>query len=139
MVCFGGGLRWGEATALYRADLDERRQRVHVQRTWSEDGGRMEACKDGEDRWVKLPPATMAALSAHMEAMDIEAGVKDWSSEQRQLVFPNSVGRITRYGYFLEGVWKPLLVTAKLPYRSRTPCGTPTRRGCWRRGRISGT
>src|SRR5438445_344654 len=40
-LCFGGGLRWGEATALERSDLDWTRGRVHVQRTWSEDGGRV--------------------------------------------------------------------------------------------------
>jgi integrase len=51
LVCFGGGLHWGEVTALYRTDFDWRRERVHVQRTWwSEDGGRIEDCKDGEDR-----------------------------------------------------------------------------------------
>jgi integrase len=116
-VCFGGGLRWGEATALYRNDLDVRRERVHIQRTWSEDGGRIEACKDGEDRWVKLPPSTIAALRAHLEAMALEASVKDWSAEQRQLVFPNTVGRVTRYGYFLEGMWQPLLKATRLPYR----------------------
>ena len=50
MVCFGGGLRWGETTALARQDIDCGRERVHVARTWSEGGGRIEACKDGEDR-----------------------------------------------------------------------------------------
>ena len=90
---------------------------MHIGRTWSEDGGRIEACKDGEDRWVKLPAATMAALRAHLEAMALEANVKDWPPAARQLVFPNTVGRITRYGAFLEHVWQPLLAAAKLPYR----------------------
>jgi integrase len=90
---------------------------VHVARTWSEGGGRIEGCKDGEDRWVKLPPATMAALRAHRETMDLEGSVKEWAPAARQLVFPNSVGRITRYGTFLELVWQPLLAAAKLPYR----------------------
>ena len=53
LVCFGGGLRWGEVTALYSTDIDWKRGRLHVQRTWSEDGGRIEDCKDGEDRWVR--------------------------------------------------------------------------------------
>ena len=117
MVCFGGGLRWGEATALRRADLDWTRERVHVARTWSEDGGRIEPCKDGEDRWVKLPAATLAALRAHLEAMDLEGSVDRWTPEQRALAFPNTVGRLTRYGAFFELVWKPLLTAAKLPYR----------------------
>jgi len=77
----------------------------------------MEPCKDGEDRWVKLPPATMAALRAHLEAMDLEGSVKGWTPAARQLVFPNRVGRITRYGAFLELVWQSLLAAATLPYR----------------------
>ena len=36
---------------------------------------------------------------------------------QRQIVFPNTVGRITRYGQFLENVCQPLLSKAGLPYR----------------------
>jgi len=117
LVCFGGGLRWGEATALSQADIDWGRERLHVARTWSEDGGRIEACKDGEDRWVKLPPAAVAALRSHCEAMGLEAALKGWTADQRQLVFPNSVGRITRYGAFAELVWRPLLLAANLPYR----------------------
>jgi integrase len=117
MVSFGGGLRWGETTALSRQDIDWGRERVHVARTWSEGGGRIEPCKDGEDRWVKLPPATMATLHAHLEAMDLEGSVKEWPPAARQLVFPNTVGRITRYGAFLELVWQPLLAATKLPYR----------------------
>ncbi len=117
MVCFGGGLRWGEATALSSRDIDWARERVHVARTWSEKGGRIEPCKDGEDRWVKLPSATMAALRGHLEAMDLEGSVKDWPPPARQLVFPNTVGRITRYGAFLGLVWQPLLGASKLPYR----------------------
>ena len=117
MVCFGGGLRWGEATALSSRDIDWARERVHVACTWSEKGGRIEPCKDGEDRWVKLPSATMAALRGHLEAMDLEGSVKDWRPPARELVFPNTVGRITRYGAFLELVWQPLLGASKLPYR----------------------
>ena len=117
LVSFGGGLRWGEATALTRADIDWRRGRIHVQRTWSESGGRLERCKDGEDRWVTVPVSTLAALQAHCEAMDLEATLNDWTPDQRQLVFPNSVGGITRYGAFLGLVWQSLLRKAGLPYR----------------------
>ena len=85
--------------------------------TWSEGGGRIEPCKDGEERWVKLPPATMATLRAHLEAMDLEGSVKEWPPAARQLVFPYTVGRITRCGAFLELVWQPLLTAEKLPYR----------------------
>jgi len=49
--------------------------------------------------------------------MDLEASVNRWTPEQRELVFPNTAGRLTRYGAFFELVWKPLLTAAKLPYR----------------------
>jgi len=82
------GLRWGESAALYTTDIDWARGRLHIQRTWSEKGGRIERCKDGEDRWVKASPALLAALRRHVSAMQLEGQVKDWSPEQRQLVFP---------------------------------------------------
>ena len=109
LVSFGGGLRWGETASLTRSDIDWRRGRVHVQRTWSESGGRVERCKDGEDRRVTLPASALAALRAHCEAMELEASLKEWTPEQRQLVFPNTVGGVTRYGAFHELVWRPLL------------------------------
>jgi integrase len=40
------GLRWGETAALYRGDIDWKRSRIHVQRTWSDKAGRIEAPKD---------------------------------------------------------------------------------------------
>ncbi len=42
---------------------------------------------------------------------------QDAKDLSRQLVFPNTQGHITRYGWFLEGVWQPLLRKAGLPYR----------------------
>jgi integrase len=117
LVGFTGGLRWGEISALERPDVDVARMRIHVQRTWSEDGGQIERTKDNEDRWVKVPAATIAALQAQLETVKLEAQLHKWSEEQRKLVFPNHRGKITRYGQFLELVWKDLLTKAKLPYR----------------------
>jgi len=111
------GLRWGESAALYRTDIDWTRGRIHVQRTWSEKGGRIEACKDGEARWVKATPELLVALREHLAAMELEGQVKNWSPEQRQLVFPSTAGRIVRYTHFLESVWQPVLAKAGLPYR----------------------
>lgn len=91
------GLRWGESAALYRSDIDWKRGRLHVQRTYSEKGCRIELCKDGEDRWVKASPALLAALRHHVAAMELEGQVKSWSPEQRLLVFPTHAGRIVRY------------------------------------------
>lgn len=112
------GLRWGESAALCKTDIDWRRGRIHVQRTFSEKSNKVEPlCKDGDDRWVKASPALLAALREHIDAVDLEGQVKGWTPEQRQLVFPNKAGRITRYGHFLESVWQPLLAKAGLPYR----------------------
>jgi len=111
------GLRWGESAALYKTDIDWRRGRIHVQRTFSEKANRIEPPKDSDDRWVTASPALLAALKAHIGAMDLEGQVKAWTPEQRQLMFPNTLGRITHYGQFLENVWQPLLAKAGLPYR----------------------
>jgi integrase len=111
------GLRWGEAAALTKTDIDWQRGRIHVQRTFSEKGGSIQPCKDGEDRWVWASPALLEALRAHLEALELEGQVREWSSEQRQLVFPTLTGRIIRHGHFLETVWQPLLAKAGLPYR----------------------
>jgi integrase len=111
------GLRWGESAALYTTDIEWRRGRIHVQRTWSTKAGRIEVPKDSEGRHVMASPALLAALHAHVEAMKLEGEVKGWSPEQRQLVFPNNAGRVMQYSTFIEDVWQPLLAKAGLPYR----------------------
>jgi len=73
--------------------------------------------KNGKDRWVKASPALLKALRGHLEAIDLDGSLEDWSPEQRQMVFPTSSGNLVRYLFFLEKVWKPLLNQAKLPYR----------------------
>jgi integrase len=98
-------------------DIDWRRGRIHVQRTWSTKAGRIEAPKDSDGRYVKASPALLAALRTHVEAMKLEGAVKGWSPEQRQLVFPNNAGRVMQYSTFIEDVWQPLLAKAGLPYR----------------------
>jgi integrase len=112
-----GGLRWGEAAALYKSDIDWQRGRLHVQRTFSEKGGSIEPCKDGEDRRVWASPALLEVLRAHVDAIELEGQVQAWTPDQRRLVFPTVTGRIIRHGHFLETVWQPLLAKAGLPYR----------------------
>jgi integrase len=112
-----GGLRWGESAALRVTDIDVKRGRIHVERTWSDKAGRIEAPKDHEGRFVKASPALLAALRAHLEAVALEGQVQDWNAEQRALVFPNKAGRIMQYSSFIEDVWQPLLAKAGLPYR----------------------
>jgi integrase len=111
------GLRWGESAALYKTDIDWKRGRIHVQRTWSDKAGRIEAPKDSEGRYVKASPALLDTLRAHLEAMALEGQVNRWTPEQRQLVFPNKAGRVMQYSTFIEDVWQPLIAKAGLPYR----------------------
>jgi integrase len=111
------GLRWGESAALYKTDIDWKRGRIHVQRTWSEQASTVLPVKDNESRYVKASPALLAALKAHVEAVELEGQVKQWDEEARRLVFPTSGGHIVRHGHFLESVWQPLLRKAGLPYR----------------------
>lgn len=111
------GLRWGESAALCKTDIEWRRGRIHVQRSFSEKASAILPCKDSEDRWVKASPVLLAALRAQVDAMDLEGQVKEWDTEQRQLVFPTPNGRIIRHGHFIESVWQPVLSKAGLPYR----------------------
>jgi integrase len=111
------GLRWGESAALRRSDIDWRRGYLTIERTVSDKGHRIEPVKDGDPRRVKMSPALQATLHDHVEAMKLEASVRDWSPEQRALVFPTTYGQVLRYPYFLQHIWQPLLSKAGLPYR----------------------
>jgi len=65
-----------------------------------------------------MSPALAKALRAQIESMSLEASVKNWTTEQRQLVFPTAVaGGPLKYTYFVAKVWKPTLSKARLPYR----------------------
>ncbi len=112
-----GGLRWGESAALRRADIDWRRGAITVERTVSDKGHRIERCKDEDVRSVKTSPVLLAALRAHLEAMELEGQLQDWPPDARALVFPTAYGNVVRYPYFLTRVWRPLVAKAGLPYR----------------------
>jgi integrase len=112
-----GGLRWGESTALQLGDIDWKRGRLHVQRSFSDKTNCIEAPKSGKARWVQASPELLAALRSHIEAMTLEGQVKRWTPEQRQLVFPNTQGRVTHHGLFAGCVWRPLLTKAGLIHR----------------------
>lgn len=112
------GLRWGESAALRKTDIDWQRSRIHVERTVSNKGVSIEPCKDGDDRWVKASPALLAALRSQVEAVNLDGQVNEWTPEQREWVFPNTLGGIRSYTHFLEHVWQPLIAKAGLPYRT---------------------
>jgi len=99
-----------------RSDIDFKRGRLHVQRTISGRGA-VAPPKNGKDRWVEASPALLKALRSHLETIDLDGSVAEWSPEQRQMVFPTTSGNLVRYPFFLEKVWKPLLKRAKLSYR----------------------
>ena len=115
------GLRYGEAAAFERGDVDRRRRILHVRRSWSDRIGRVKDVKDHEARIVPVDAVggerLAEWLSDHLEAMKLEGEVAQWSVAQRQLVFPNTVGNYQRHATFLEHVWQPLLAQARLPYR----------------------
>jgi hypothetical protein len=55
------GLRWGESAALYQTDIDWRRSRIHVERTFSEKATPTATCSPTA---TKLPrPASSGYLS----------------------------------------------------------------------------
>ena len=118
MVSFGAGTRWGEAAALERNDIDWRHGRLHIRRTWSDPAKKIEPCKDGESRWVKVSASVRDALGEHLEKMKLEASVRQWSAVPRELVFPTKAGRIVRYQTFHERVWQPLMRATELRYRT---------------------
>lgn len=68
MVLVGGlsGLRWGEVTALQWGDIDLQKGLIHVQRAYSDVGGKLVlgTTKGGSDRFVPLHSRTAEALLA---------------------------------------------------------------------------
>ena len=78
--------------ALRKTDIDWARGRIHVQRTYSEKGGRIEPCKGGEDRWVKASPALLAALRDHLAAMELEGQVKGLDPRAAGPCIPHASG-----------------------------------------------
>jgi len=52
--CTLGGLRWGEAAALEREDVDWKAGVIHVRRSVCDKTAEVKACKDGEDRFVPM-------------------------------------------------------------------------------------
>jgi len=115
--CTLAGLRWGEAASLEGEDIDWKANVIHVRRTVCDKTGKVKATKDGEDRYVPLSRQLAGWLREHLQAVALEGQVKQWSPDQRALVFPNTRGRIGRYSTFMEHCWQPLLLKAGLRYR----------------------
>jgi hypothetical protein len=58
-----------------------------VQRSFSDKTSRTEAPKSGKDRYVQASPELLAVLREQLAAIALEGQVRDWTPEQRQLVF----------------------------------------------------
>jgi integrase len=120
MTGFFAGLRDGEGMALWRADVDTKRERLHIQRTWSKPG-RIEPTKTGKDRRVKVPAVLVEALKKQEQFVDLEASVHEWDAEQKQFLFPTVGGKPMHSGWFYKEVWKPVIKAAgvrRLPYHA---------------------
>src|SRR5262249_57519921 len=113
--------RWSENASRNCPDIDWERAWLFIQRHWCDKCQHIERCKDGELRKVKAPAALLEALRAHRESSALEGSVKEWTPEQRGLVFPTEAGRIVRHGRFVESIWHPLLAKAGVPYRKYHP------------------
>jgi integrase len=89
-------LRYSELTALRWEDVDLKRQRVLVRRTWSRSGVRgmpwmIEAPKDHEQRIVPIDDETVAVLVRHKERQVFARARSDrW--EEHDLIFPGRDG-----------------------------------------------
>ena len=109
-------LRWGETAALQKSDIDWKKGQLHVQHTVSGNRRRIEACKDGESRWVVLTPALAAILREHVANVSLDGAVNEWTPEQRAWVFPDKRGQTRQHPPFVE-VWQSMLRKAGLPHR----------------------
>jgi hypothetical protein len=69
-------------------------QRLHIRRTWSDPVQRIERCKDGDARWVKVTPGVLNALKGHLEAMGQGSGPqrrRSFQDRERRLL-PKEAG-----------------------------------------------
>jgi integrase len=108
LVMAFGGLRWGEAVALRRRDVDVERGRLIVSRSLVENPGGgflFKGTKTDRARTVALPPGVVGRLVQHL------SGIPD---DQETLVFTSSEGRPLRRSNFNRRYWQPALSRARL-------------------------
>jgi integrase len=102
LILFYGGLRWGEAVALRRADCNLLRSRIVVDESAAEVNGRVVfgPTKTHQRRTVSLPSFVRDRLEEHLSS---EVGQDDGA-----LVFTAVKGAPVRYSNFRARVWLPL-------------------------------
>jgi integrase len=103
------GLRFGEAAALRRRDVDQLRRRLRVEGSLAEIRGRITAgsTKSHQTRSVPLPSSLAKALGDHL---DDRAG-----TDPDDLVFTGPKGAPLRYSAFYHRLWQPALRSLGLP------------------------
>lgn len=100
------GLRWGEAVALTRSDVNTSKRRVRVARSATEVSGRLEwgTPKSHETRTVLLPAFLADRLEEHIEGLGAE-----------DLVFTAPKGGPLRTSNFRRDVWAKACEASGMP------------------------
>jgi integrase len=103
------GLRWGEAAALRRRDVDLLRRRLRVEQSLAEVAGRLSVgpTKSHATRSVPLTPSLAKALERHL---GLNVGANPDAS-----VFIGPQGGPLRHSAFYSRLWRPTLRRLKLP------------------------
>jgi integrase len=117
VVAFGCGLRWGELVCVTREKIDFKRGVIVVDRSFGEKTNKVGPTKNHKAREVAMPSEVADVLRAHLEAVELEGQVNGWSVEARQLVFPNTLGKIQhRTPFYL--TWRRVIRAANVPFRN---------------------
>jgi hypothetical protein len=114
------------------------RRRIHVQRTWSESGGRVERCKDGEDRWVTVPVSTIRGTAGSLGS----DGPRSDGQRVDARAAPADLPQFGRRHYTATGLsssssGSPSCAPLPSPSGSRTQCGIATPHGSSRPAQTS--
>jgi integrase len=103
------GLRWGEAAALRRRNVDLLRRRLRVEESLAEVGGRLSVgpTKSHATRSVPLTPSLAKAFERHLT---LHVGAAPDAS-----VFTGPQGGPLRHSAFYSRLWRPMLRRLELP------------------------
>jgi integrase len=103
------GLRFGEAAALRRRNVDPLRRRLRIEESLAEVRGRISAgpTKSHQTRSVAVPPSLAAALEDHL--------AQRVAADPDHLVFTGPKGAPLRYSAFYHRLWRPTLRRLGLP------------------------
>lgn len=102
------GLRYGEAVALRRRNVDFLRRRLRVEESLAEVSGELifGPTKSHAERAIPIPPSLMAELEQHLEAID---------ADPNTLLFTGEKGGPLRYRFAYMDIWRPVLKKLGVP------------------------